>query len=78
MCWDTFDSDEIWSQVARERRTSERGPPPPKDEPRRGSRLSDDEPRAPRERRGTGFSTGGGGAIRMHLLKKWKMSTVFH
>ncbi|KAK1736422.1 hypothetical protein QTG54_013022 [Skeletonema marinoi] len=61
VCWDTFDSDEIWSQVARERRTSERGPPPPKDEPRRGSRLSDDEPRAPRERRGTGFSTGGGG-----------------
>ena len=61
VCWDTFDADEIWSQVARERRTSERGPPPPKDEPRRGSRLGDDEPKVARERRGTGFSTGGGG-----------------
>lgn len=61
VCWDTFDADEIWSLVARERRTSERGPPPSKDEPRRGSRLGDDEPRGVRERRGTGFSTGGGG-----------------
>lgn len=61
MCWDTFDADEIWSQVARERRTSERGPPPSKDEPRRGSRLGDDEPRGARERRGTGFSTASGG-----------------
>ncbi|KAL7495872.1 hypothetical protein ACHAWT_004205 [Skeletonema menzelii] len=61
VCWDTFDADEIWSQVARERRTSERGPPPSKDEPRRGSRLGDDEPRVARERRGTGFSTTGGG-----------------
>lgn len=61
VCWDTFDADEIWSQVARERRVSERGPPPPKEEPRRGSRLGDDEPRVARERRATGFSTGGGG-----------------
>lgn len=59
MCWDTFDADEVWSQVARERRTSERGPP--KDEPRRGSRLGDDEPRGGRgERRGPSIGGGGG------------------
>ena len=61
VCWDTFDADEIWSQVARERRSSDRGPPASKDDSRRGSRLGDDEPRGMRERRGSAFSTGGGG-----------------
>lgn len=60
MCWDTFDADEVWSQVARERRVSDPRGPPIKDEPRRVSRLGDDDTRGGRDsRRGTGFSSGG-------------------